>query len=164
MTRFPALIIAAWCFTLIHVPISSNGASGDPVGACCITSICAVLPQSTCEAAGGSYQGDGTSCDPDPCSGGGSIGACCIAASCLIVDEAVCEAVVGSYQGDDTSCDPDPCNGACCLPGDSCQPLTQEECRVNDGIWLSGEECDPNPCQTTPTEQRTWGAIKNIYR
>lgn len=39
-----------------------------PVGACCFASgSCLVGERSDCEAAGGSYMGDGSTCDPDPC-------------------------------------------------------------------------------------------------
>lgn len=39
-----------------------------PVGACCFSSgSCLVGERSDCEAAGGSYMGDGSTCDPDPC-------------------------------------------------------------------------------------------------
>jgi len=40
-----------------------------PVGACCdvLTGGCTVATQSACVAGGGSYQGDGSSCEPNPC-------------------------------------------------------------------------------------------------
>ncbi|HET9233640.1 MAG TPA: DNRLRE domain-containing protein, partial [Candidatus Eisenbacteria bacterium] len=45
-------------------------AGGDPTGACCLpTGNCAELTSAQCTSQGGSYQGDGTSCTPDPCSG-----------------------------------------------------------------------------------------------
>jgi hypothetical protein len=42
---------------------------GPPVGACCFsTGGCLVGTEEDCEGVGGSYLGDGTSCDSDPCS------------------------------------------------------------------------------------------------
>lgn len=40
-----------------------------PTGACCLANPnrCEVLPAAECEAQKGSYQGDGTACEPDPC-------------------------------------------------------------------------------------------------
>jgi spore coat protein A len=43
---------------------------GDPTGACCLpVTTCAVLTQTQCLAQGGTYQGDNTDCNPDPCGG-----------------------------------------------------------------------------------------------
>ncbi len=39
-----------------------------PTGACCLAgSNCQALSATECDAAAGTYQGDGTTCDPDPC-------------------------------------------------------------------------------------------------
>ena len=39
-----------------------------PTGACCLpTGTCAIRSQATCEAQGGTYLGDGTTCTPNPC-------------------------------------------------------------------------------------------------
>jgi len=37
-------------------------------GACCVDGVCIILPQAECVAGGGTYKGDGVSCDPNPCS------------------------------------------------------------------------------------------------
>ena len=44
---------------------------GDPTGACCVGTSCTVETEVNCAAAGGTYNGDGSSCDGDPCGGGG---------------------------------------------------------------------------------------------
>ena len=44
-------------------------AAPEPVGACCVADTCRLLPASGCGGAGGTYEGDGTSCFPDPCDG-----------------------------------------------------------------------------------------------
>ncbi|MFH2049079.1 MAG: sialidase family protein [bacterium] len=39
-----------------------------PTGACCDQAgICTIIDQATCEGAGNTYQGDGTTCTPNPC-------------------------------------------------------------------------------------------------
>lgn len=51
---------------------AGGGATPTPTtsGACCPTEgDCFVATQSICEAGGGTYQGDDTTCDPDPCAG-----------------------------------------------------------------------------------------------
>ncbi len=44
---------------------------GDPTGGCCVGTSCSVETGADCEAGGGKYLGDGTSCSGDPCGGGG---------------------------------------------------------------------------------------------
>ncbi|MBU0984175.1 MAG: hypothetical protein KKA42_09920, partial [candidate division Zixibacteria bacterium] len=41
--------------------------SCEAVGACCIAAECYILSEDQCTDAGGSYVGDGTTCDPNPC-------------------------------------------------------------------------------------------------
>ena len=42
---------------------------GGPTGACCLPGGCSELTEAECASQGGAYQGDGTTCVPDPCSG-----------------------------------------------------------------------------------------------
>lgn len=46
-------------------PIGPGGGTG--TGACCFDDFCDIETKATCEANGGSYQGNGTVCDPNPC-------------------------------------------------------------------------------------------------
>jgi hypothetical protein len=67
-----------------------------------------------CEAAGGRYKGDGTTCTPlNPC-----FGACCfLDGSCTeTLDAAECAGLGGTYRGDGTTCDPN----LCPQPGNDC--------------------------------------------
>ena len=75
-------------------------------GACCFpTGGCTILSAADCATAGGAYQGDNTTCSPNPCPL--PTGACCFAdGSCLVNTANDC---AGIYQGDFTSCDPNPC-------------------------------------------------------
>ncbi len=57
------------------VALGSFGFSGtdgyvpcpDELGACCFPTECLLSQDAECDAAGGSFLGDGTSCEPDPC-------------------------------------------------------------------------------------------------
>ena len=44
---------------------------GDPTGACCVGTSCTTGTEADCSAAGGTYQGNNSTCDGDPCGGGG---------------------------------------------------------------------------------------------
>jgi spore coat protein A len=46
--------------------------SGEPTGACCYSGTCGVMTAAQCASLSGTYRGDGSSCTPDPCGGGGS--------------------------------------------------------------------------------------------
>ena len=82
----------------------------EPGGCCFADGSCNVLSREDCAGQGGEYVGDGTVCDPNPCSQP-SLGACCIEdESCVVLSETDCNATGGVYQGDGTSCDPNPCS------------------------------------------------------
>ncbi len=90
------------CYACDEIPESQGGGT---TGACCIGAECSILTQNQCLEAGGIYQGDGTPCNPNPCTSGG---ACCPTDGnlCFIApDEATCEAMSGRYLGDGTTCD-----------------------------------------------------------
>lgn len=80
-----------------------------PQGACCLPGGgCVQTFAANCTAAGGSYQGDGTTCFPNPCPQ--PTGACCfLDGSCLQLTSGDCTAQGGTWQGAFTSCVPDPC-------------------------------------------------------
>jgi hypothetical protein len=81
--------------------------------ACCCGGICCYsdgtcaddVTQEECEAGGGVWYSDKTSCDPNPC----LRGACCIDNVCSIETESDCEAAGGTFLGEDVTCDPEPC-------------------------------------------------------
>jgi len=125
-------------------------------GACCAgDGSCSVRTEDQCTAAGGTYQGDGTSCSPNPCPQP-TTGACCAAdGSCTVSTEAQCTAAGGTYQGNGTGCSPNPCpppveTGPCCLPDGSCDVMTEAACQAAGGSYLGPEgSCDA--CRVTPT-------------
>jgi hypothetical protein len=57
---------------------------------------------------------------------------------------------------------PPPPPGACCNALGMCIVTTQELCAFTGGQFIGGS-CTPNPC-STPTESKSWGAVKNLYR
>ena len=80
-------------------------------GACCHPNeTCELLREIECSVAGGSYQGDGVTCSPDPCST--PVGACCMPnGECRDkVDAITCEKDGGDYLGDSTECGVLECN------------------------------------------------------
>ncbi len=114
-------------------------------GACCPEEgDCFISTQVVCEGGGGTYQGDDTTCDPDPCPPPTPTGACCVGTDCSIETESDCTGMGGTYQGDDTACDPNPCaNGACCKDGD-CTITTEAGCDgeyQGDGTTCEGVDC-----------------------
>ena len=105
-------------------------------GACCLLGgVCSLLSQSDCGAQGGTFQGTGTTCTPNPCQQ--PTGACCYAGgSCSELTSANCASTGGSYSGDGTTCTPNTCpqpTGACCFGNASCSLLAQSECGVQGG-------------------------------
>ena len=92
--------------------VNSNGIPDEcEHGACCFPNgSCTAGPHAACT---GTYQGDGTTCTPNPCPQ--PTGACCFPnGSCTLVAQANC---TGTWQGDGTTCTPNPCPPALC-PGD----------------------------------------------
>ena len=121
-----------------------------PQGACCLPSgDCLEILASECAAQGGTYLGDGVSCQSANCPA--PTGACCVdLGQCMTLSEADCVGVGGAYQGDGTSCSPNPCAelfGACCLFNGVCVEGTESYCAEQLGSFEgSGSDCDPNPC------------------
>ncbi|MHC5003383.1 MAG: multicopper oxidase domain-containing protein, partial [Planctomycetota bacterium] len=119
-------------------------------GACCFDDgTCSPLLAAACDDAGGSYQGDGTDCDPNECPQ--PTGACCLPdETCQVDTAAACDGQGGSYQGDGTTCVPDPCAnlvGACCFSGGACSELGATACAEAGGQYQGdGTSCTPGLC------------------
>ncbi|HEU4401463.1 MAG TPA: multicopper oxidase domain-containing protein, partial [Candidatus Polarisedimenticolia bacterium] len=72
-------------------------------GACCQGATCTLQAPSACLGLPGVYQGDGTSCSPNPCFV--PTGACCASnGTCTVVTQTTCTGGGGSYQGDASTC------------------------------------------------------------
>jgi spore coat protein A len=83
---------------------------GTVTGACCLSdNTCQELTPTECSAAGGTYDGDGTVCTPNPCTA--PTGACCATdGTCSTTTQTQCTTGGGTYQGDNSSCSPNPCS------------------------------------------------------
>ncbi len=95
--------------------VNSNGIPDEcEPGACCFADgHCELKKPALCTQAGGTYQGLGTTCTPNPCPQ--PQGACCFPnGSCTLVTQANC---TGTWQGAGTTCTPNPCPSGLC-PGD----------------------------------------------
>ncbi|CAG1006953.1 Spore coat protein A [Phycisphaerales bacterium] len=73
-------------------------------GACCVSGTgCIITTSADCTTQGGTFQGSGTTCSPDPCSP--PTGACCLSTGyCSITTAADCATQGGTYNGDGTDC------------------------------------------------------------
>ncbi len=78
-------------------------------GGCCIEVNCSIMTASDCADLGGTYLGDNTNCNGDPCNDPES-GACCLIENCSILTASACSDLGGTYLGDNTNCNGDPCN------------------------------------------------------
>ena len=72
-------------------------------GGCCQNATCTLQSSSACLALPGLYQGDGTTCSPNPCFV--PTGACCASdGTCTEVAQTTCTSGGGTYQGDGSTC------------------------------------------------------------
>ncbi|MCH2137293.1 MAG: hypothetical protein MK101_12075, partial [Phycisphaerales bacterium] len=138
------VVDASWTGGSIYV-VYDGGGGGDPTGACCVGSSCSVGTEASCNANGGDYQGNGTSCANNPCDQPPAIGACCIGTSCSDLTSDECNNAGGDYYGDgsscaNVSCEEPPVIGACCL-GTSCFASTADDCN-NAGGDYQGDNSD----------------------
>lgn len=134
------------------------------VGACCLPdkSCILALGQTECDALGGFYLGDSTTCDSGACDQFAR-GACCLPdGSCAdsITQDTCINVLGGLFQGIGTSCDRVVCAplGACCLPTGTGTPgdqggcvltMGQVPCDLMGGIYLGDlSTCDSAACDT----------------
>ncbi len=92
-----------------------------PTVACCLPDAsCLERTEGDCNAAGGSSQGAGSTCTPNPCP---QTGACCFDdGSCTFGFVADCATAGGTYQGHGVTCAAANCPlpGACCFADGAC--------------------------------------------
>ena len=119
-------------------------------GACCFESgTCTLIDQLTCGNAGGVFQGDGSSCQPNSCPQPPALGACCLPdLSCAEVEASECVTLGGDYKGDDSECASFNCAaGACCFGLDACSLAIESQCDAAGGDFRGpGSDCDTEDC------------------
>lgn len=124
-------------------------------GACCLGGgVCEVLTSTQCTTQGGTYQGNGTSCNPNPCAQ--PTGGCCFSdGSCSVVTSTVCGGSGGTWQGSGTSCTPNTCpqpTGACCVAAGTCSEVTSAQCTAISGEYQGvGTTCALTECPVVLT-------------
>lgn len=76
----------------------------DPTGACCLAGgACSIETSADCTSMSGTYEGDGSSCTPNPCVE--ATGACCMNnGACQSLTQTSCDDLGGTYQGDGVAC------------------------------------------------------------
>ncbi|MCC6907031.1 MAG: lamin tail domain-containing protein [Phycisphaerales bacterium] len=156
------------CYLLPAVPCQNL--NGDPRGAgtgctpsndcltvvfraCCQTDECMLWDADTCDALGGTFLPNETTCDANPC--GAPLGACCFTLTnlCEIRSAAACSGPGGGpkvFHGAGTSCVSSPCGdpglGACCIAS-ACTTRIASTCTSAGGLFLgAGVACDANTC------------------
>jgi hypothetical protein len=107
-------------------------------GACCLGADCIVMTEGECQSSGGTYQGDYTSCDENPCEVPPTpMGACCLPdGTCQFVTQGDCAELGGVSWSEGLTCEQGPCppTGACCV-GAICQIMTLAECEFLGGTY-----------------------------
>jgi len=134
-----------------------------PTGACCVGTTCSIKTQAQCTGASGTYRGDNTNCDGNPCNSTPQ-GRCCIddgySGQCLIREQAQCNSLGGTWSGASTTCDGCPClippKGACCIV-DYCEQQREADCTAIGGAYAGdfsdcgfpgNSPCDQSACCT----------------
>ncbi|NLX12832.1 MAG: hypothetical protein GXY44_04155 [Phycisphaerales bacterium] len=77
-------------------------------GACCLPDgSCRLVTEQQCTELRGSYLGECTQCNPNPCQN--LVGACCWSSQCILTSAVDCSELGGTYIGEGSTCNPDPC-------------------------------------------------------
>jgi hypothetical protein len=136
--------------------------------ACCFEdgSCLDLLAQAECEGMGGVWYPDVT-CETPGFTCPQPLAACCFDYDndCYMMTEVACVSAGGTwYVGMDCLSFTCPFWAVCCV-NQVCHITTEAGCTEIGGefhsAWFS---CDPNPCEITPVDPASWGAIKSIYR
>ena len=83
----------------------------EPQGACCLGTSCSLATEVTCIAAGGSWEGDGITCNTETCAE--PVGACCIGDGCFQLVSSICANAGGTFNGVGSDCESDTCATDC---------------------------------------------------
>ncbi len=112
---------------------------------CCVNGQCKDLFPDECTTSNGVQGTLGELCSSgDFCTDG----ACCLGTSCFVsagLHELQCNVLGGSFVGPGSDCSGDPCapeTVGCCVPGGTCQDLTEAGCSGVNGVSLgAGSDC-----------------------
>ncbi len=133
-----------WIMRMSWSPVNCSPGTG----ACCLPNgTCDIRSQGDCTLAGGTYQGDDTTCGGVNCPP--PTGACCFGTSCVNLTEADCAQAQGTWLGAGSACaQGNSCPiGACCLPSGMCEILDAAACSAAGGIFRGvGSTCATADC------------------
>jgi len=136
----------------IFVADTTDGAPfPDPsanISSCCLSDgTCQTGDVGFCDAIGGQFQGEYSTCAFSVCE---AFGACCLdSETCEIENPSECDLLGGTYRGDGESCDTTNCSptGACCTPDGNCFPATDLNCEAGGGTFQGfGVSCADVTC------------------
>lgn len=135
-----------WVMRLTWTPLGS--CQNAPTGACCVSGNCSQKTLAECQAAGGTYKGDGVACTTSLCDTGAPV-ACCFPTTggCLNLPSAQCVSAGGVPGPAGSTCATYNCNpqGACCMPDGTCQgPMSPSACAAAGGTYKG----DNSTCAT----------------
>ena len=157
--RFAGLFVTGWVFLFFLDSAAIAGLSG----ACCSATTCTLVSPASCQAASGLYQGDGTSCTPNPCllAEGET---CIVASECVsgnCADSVCCDlACDGAAEACNAPGSVGTCiqTGACC-DGSSCSETSNAGCLAASSDYQGdGTTCATNPCPSADGEACASGA------
>jgi hypothetical protein len=100
-------LVAVVTSLISSIPLSARDTP--PVGGCCIPPCneCLLLTETDCDAQGGDWMGEGSTCDPLPCP---IWSACCFPdGHCEFITDEQCVAAGGEWNEPCVVCDPNPC-------------------------------------------------------
>ncbi|MHC4974913.1 MAG: hypothetical protein ACYTG3_21570, partial [Planctomycetota bacterium] len=143
--------VADWASSVSQGPITLNvNALMEDTGACCLPEGCVDgLSLCECEALGGDYLGDGSTCATEP------TGACCLpGGACIITSACECAAIGGGYRGDGSDC------STACAPNDLCR----DAIRVGADSTTAGSTTNATfdgvgSCGTSNTAPGVWYSV-----
>lgn len=142
LTRICCIAFAAAAgLTSWHSALAQNGA-------CCVEGACSDnISPVFCNAQGGIYLGEGTTCATDSfrC----EIGACCTGEGCVDLSQFECIQSGGVFESG--GCGEGTC-GACCTLESQCLDTTANQCANMDGAtYFADTLCASGPCGPPPT-------------
>jgi hypothetical protein len=136
-----------WVMRMTWTSLNCSGGAG----ACCLTDgSCIETDAANCAAAGGSYQGDGTTCADTSCEE--ETQACCFeqTGGCLNLKPSDCLAAGGVPGGAGTQCATHVCfpTGAACMPDGTCiDGVTPDEAQAMGATYMGdGTVCQDITC------------------
>jgi Lamin Tail Domain len=126
-------------------------------GACCdnATGVCSVVASTAC-LTGGTYQGDNTSCTPNPCP---QPTTCCIPTGvCVVIapGQASTCAGFGGVSNVATSCTPSPCGAPANLTCATASPLTLNVWALGNNNLSTGGTDVPAPTCASSSAKAVW--------